>query len=86
MSGTDAVTARPGFKAMLERVASNGAKTIFGGVADRFARDVVVQETGYQWLHERGIALVPATAPDYFTTETPTSKLIRHDLGCRVGL
>src|SRR5215218_2687397 len=47
VSGADHITARPGFAAMMEHIASNGVRTIVVETANRFARDLIVQETGY---------------------------------------
>src|SRR3954451_6963025 len=46
VSGSDHVTTRPGFTAMMERIARNGLRTIIVETANRFARDLIVQETG----------------------------------------
>jgi DNA invertase Pin-like site-specific DNA recombinase len=43
VSGADPVTERPGFQAMLQRIASNGIRTIIVESPDRFARDLAVQ-------------------------------------------
>src|SRR5271170_5812751 len=43
VSGADPVTDRPGFVEMLERLLSNGARTIVVESRDRFARDLMVQ-------------------------------------------
>jgi DNA invertase Pin-like site-specific DNA recombinase len=48
---------------------------------DRFARDLTVQLTGHDFLKSLGISLIPATAPDFFTEETPTAVLVRQVLG-----
>jgi DNA invertase Pin-like site-specific DNA recombinase len=81
VSGADHITARPGFAAMMERIASNGVRTIVVETANRFARDLIVQETGYAMLKERGIELIAADKPDAFLDDTPTAKLIRQVLG-----
>ena len=81
VSGADAIDQRPGFVQMLQRVASNGAKTIIVELPDRFARDLMVQLTGHDMLKAQGIALVPASAPDFFTDDTPTAVLVRQVLG-----
>jgi hypothetical protein len=44
VSGADHVTARLGFAAMMERIAGNGVRTIIVETANRFARDLIVQE------------------------------------------
>ena len=51
------------------------------GKRDRFARDLTVQLTGHDFLKSLGISLAPATAPDFFTEDTPTAMLVRHVLG-----
>ncbi|MER9450158.1 recombinase family protein [Mesorhizobium sp. M0254] len=81
VSGADAVTARPGFSAMLERLLSNGVRTILVETASRFARDLIVQETGYEMLKSRGIELIAVDSPDSFVGDTPTATLIRQVLG-----
>jgi DNA invertase Pin-like site-specific DNA recombinase len=81
VNGTDPVTERPGFKAMLDRIASNGVRCILVESPDRFARDLTVQLTGHDFLKSLGIVLIPATAPDFFTEDTPTAVLVRQVLG-----
>ena len=43
VKGADPVTERPGFAAMLDRIAGNGVRTIVVESPDRFARDLAVQ-------------------------------------------
>ncbi len=81
VSGADPVTERPGFMEMLRRVVSNGAKTIIVESPDSFARDLAVQLAGHDMLKSQGIALIPATAPDFFIEDTPTAVLVRQVLG-----
>jgi DNA invertase Pin-like site-specific DNA recombinase len=81
VSGADPIDQRPGFMEMLRRVASNGAKTILVESPDRFARDLAVQLAGHDKLKAEGIALVPASAPDFFLEDTPTAVLVRQVLG-----
>ena len=81
VSGADPVTARPGFSAMLERLLSNGVRTILVETASRFARDLIVQETGFEMLKSRGIELIAVDSPDSFVADTPTANLIRQVLG-----
>jgi DNA invertase Pin-like site-specific DNA recombinase len=49
--------------------------------ASRFARDLIVQETGWRFLQERGIELIAAESPEAFVADTPTAVLIRQILG-----
>jgi len=81
VSGADAIDQRPGFVAMLERLATNGAKTIIVESPDRFARDLAVQLAGHDKLKGMGVEIIPASAPDFFTEDTPTAVLVRQVLG-----
>ena len=44
------IDVRPGFAAALEKIAGNGVRTIIVETANRFARDLIVQEIGYRRL------------------------------------
>ena len=57
---------RPSFKDMLDHIAGNGVRTIIVESPDRFARDLAVQLAGHDFLRNLGVALIPATAPDFF--------------------
>jgi DNA invertase Pin-like site-specific DNA recombinase len=81
IGGADPITERPGFARMLERIAGNGVRTILVESPDRFARDLIVQMTGHDYLKKLGVDLVPTSAPDFFLEDTPTAKLIRQVLG-----
>ncbi len=81
VSGADAVTERPGFIAMLDRIAGNGVRVIIVESPDRFALDLAVQLAGHDYLKRLGVMLVPASAPDFFLEDTPTAVLVRQVLG-----
>jgi len=81
VSGADRIDDRPGFREMLQHLASNGAKTIIVESPDRFARDLAVQLAGHDMLKALGILIIPASAPDFFTEDTPTAVLVRQVLG-----
>jgi DNA invertase Pin-like site-specific DNA recombinase len=81
VKGTDAVTERPGFKDMLDRIATNSVRTIIIESPNRFARDLAVQLAGHDFLKNLGVSLIPATAPDFFLEDTPTAVLVRQVLG-----
>jgi DNA invertase Pin-like site-specific DNA recombinase len=81
VSGADPVDQREGFTALLAWCAENDVKTILVENASRFARDLIVQETGHAMLTRDGFALIAADDPDAFTADTPTAKLIRQILG-----
>jgi DNA invertase Pin-like site-specific DNA recombinase len=67
VSGADSVDKRAGFAEMLQHLAANGAKTIIVESPDRFARDLAVELAGHDMLKDLGIAIIPASAPDFFT-------------------
>ena len=77
VSGADAIEARPGFAALLARIAGNGVRTIIVETANRFARDLMVQEVGFAMLRDLGVTLIAADSPTSFLDDGPTSKLIR---------
>jgi DNA invertase Pin-like site-specific DNA recombinase len=81
VSGADHIDARPGFAHILETIAGNGVRTIIVETANRFARDLMVQEAGCARLKAAGINLIAADKPDGFADDTPTAKLVRQILG-----
>ncbi len=80
VSGADALDARPGFAEAHKRIAANGVRTITVETASRFARDLIVAETGFWRLRDAGITLIAADAPNSFLDDTPTSAFIRQVL------
>lgn len=81
VSGADHISDRPGFSALLDRIAGNGVGVVLVEDATRFARDLIVQMTGHELLKRLGVELVPANAPDHFREDTPTAVLVRQILG-----
>lgn len=79
--GDDRLEARPGFAAMLERLAGSDVKVVIVEDASRFARDLIIQLTGHDHLKKLGITLIAANAPNHFMEDTPTAVLIRQVLG-----
>jgi DNA invertase Pin-like site-specific DNA recombinase len=65
----------------LEQRRVNGVRTILVESPDRFARDLAVQLAGHDYLKNLGVALIPASAPDFFLEDTPTAVLVRQVLG-----
>ena len=78
--GANPVSERSGFAEMLERLMSNGARTIIVESPDRFARDLMVL-AGHDMLKARGVTLIAASAPTRFVEDTPTAVLVRQALG-----
>ena len=81
VSGSDSIQDRAGFSEMMGYMQGNGARTIVVESASRFARDMIVQETGYHLLKKQGIELIAADAPEQFLSDTPSARLIRQILG-----
>lgn len=81
VKGADPVDQRPGFAAMMKHIAGNGVCTIIVETASRFARDLIIQETGWRYLRDNGITLIAADSPEAFLDETPTAVMIRQILG-----
>lgn len=82
VSGADAIDVRPGFRALLSYLADNAdVRVILVETANRFARDLIVQETGYRLLQERGIELIAVDSPSGFLDDTPTAQLVRQVMG-----
>jgi DNA invertase Pin-like site-specific DNA recombinase len=86
VSGADPLEAREGFVTLLARIAGNGARTILVETANRFARDLVVQETGWKMLRDKGIELIAVDSPSAFLDDTPTAIFIRQVLGAAAQL
>ena len=81
VKGADRIDERAGFAELLAHIASNGVRTILVETASRFARDLIVQETGYQKLKGLGIELIAVDSPESFLADGPTANLIRQVLG-----
>src|SRR5580704_16205096 len=81
VSGADPLDQREGFKLLLQRITSNGVRTILVETANRFARDLMVQETGWRLLQGLGVELIAVDSPSSFVDDTPTAVLIRQILG-----
>ncbi|MEC9267578.1 MAG: recombinase family protein [Pseudomonadota bacterium] len=81
VSGADPIADRPGFSKALAWIAENEPDAILVESPDRFARDLTVQLVGHDMLKGLGIDLIPTSAPDHFTDETPTAVMVRQILG-----
>lgn len=81
VSGADPIDQREGFTSLLAWAQEHGIKTIIVESASRFARDLIVQETGYSLLTAQGFTLIAADDPDAFTADTPTARMVRQILG-----
>jgi DNA invertase Pin-like site-specific DNA recombinase len=81
VKGADPVDQRPGFAAMLAHIAGNGVRTVIVENASRFARDLIIQETGWRFLRDMGVTLIAADRPDAFLDDGPTATMVRQILG-----
>jgi DNA invertase Pin-like site-specific DNA recombinase len=81
VKGADPVDQRPGLTAALTHIAGNGVQTVIVETAGRFARDLIVQETGWRFLRDMGIAIIAADSPDSFVDDGPTAVMVRQILG-----
>ncbi len=57
VSGTDPIETRPGFSALLDRIESNGVRTVIVEDATRFARELITQELGIVALVTRPLPM-----------------------------
>src|SRR6266498_2020627 len=64
VSGADPIEVRPGFSALLDRLESNGVRTVVVEDASRFARDLVAQELGLLLLIKRDVRVLTASGDD----------------------
>jgi DNA invertase Pin-like site-specific DNA recombinase len=60
VSGTDKIEDRPGFAALLDRIDSNGVRTVIVEDQSRFARDMQAHVLGLALLRGRGVTLLTA--------------------------
>jgi DNA invertase Pin-like site-specific DNA recombinase len=71
ISGDMPVHERPGFTALLDRVDSNGVRTVIVESADRSARKMLVAELGILLLINRGVTLLTAGDENLTDTDDP---------------
>lgn len=82
VSGADHLSYRAGFSELLAFIEANSdVRTIVVETANRFARDLIVQETGFAMLRDMGVELVAADSPSSFLEDTPTARMVRQILG-----
>jgi DNA invertase Pin-like site-specific DNA recombinase len=64
VSGADPIDTRPGFRALLDRIVSNGVSTVIVEDASRFARTLMVQEAGIATLAGIGVRVLTSRGDD----------------------
>ena len=70
VSGADAIEDRPGFAALLDRIESNGVRTVIVEDVSRFAREMRAHVLGVALLRERGVRLLSAVDGQNLTEDT----------------
>ncbi len=81
VSGTKELSDRPGLARLLDRLESNGVRTVVVERADRLARDLMVQEVILGQFAKIGARILTADGVDLTTGDDPTRRLIRQVLG-----
>lgn len=82
VSGTRELAARPGLAALLDRLESNGVRTVLVERADRLARDLMVQEVIVAQFARAQARILTADGVDLTSEgDDPTRRLIRQILG-----
>lgn len=81
VSGTKELAGRPGLARLIDRLESNGVRTVIVERADRLARDLMVQEVILGQFAKIGARIVTADGVDLTSSDDPTRRLIRQVLG-----
>jgi DNA invertase Pin-like site-specific DNA recombinase len=81
VSGADPIETRPGFSALLDRIETNGVRTVIVEDASRFARELVTQELGIIALIKRGVRVLTANGDDLTDSSDPSRKMMRQTAG-----
>jgi DNA invertase Pin-like site-specific DNA recombinase len=81
VSGADPILDRPGFMDMLTEISGDGVRTILVETANRFARDLMVQELGFRYLKDQEITLIAVDKPDSFLDHSPMAVAFRQMMG-----
>ena len=81
VSGSDALEARPGFAALLDRLEANGVSTVILEDSSRLARDLLTQELGIVSLIERKVRVFTTSGDDITATDDPMKVAMRQIAG-----
>jgi DNA invertase Pin-like site-specific DNA recombinase len=81
VSGADPIEGRPGFKALLERIVSNGVNTVIVEDASRFARTLMVQEAGIAMLVGLGVQVMTSRGDDLTDSDDEMRVAMRQIVG-----
>ena len=81
VSGTVALMFRPAWRKLIDYCEKHCIDTILFEDSSRFARDLVIQESGYKEMTGQGYNLVSTTTPGQFLHDSPEATLVRQLLG-----
>ena len=81
ISGTTNILERKEFVKMLSYCEEHSIDTILFEGSDRLSRDLIVNETSYEYLTKLGYTLISVKNDKTFTETTPTGILVRQILG-----
>jgi len=81
VSGTKELADRPGLARLIDRLESNGVRTVIVERADRLARDLMAQEVILGQFAKLGARILTADGVDLTSSDDPTRRLIRQVLG-----
>ncbi len=74
VSGADLVQERQGFAEMLDRIESNGVRTVLVEHQDRFARDMEPAVLGLMLMKARGVTVIDSRGGDLTDPQDPMQK------------
>jgi DNA invertase Pin-like site-specific DNA recombinase len=81
VSGADPIESRAGFTALLDRIESNGVRTVIVEDASRFARELMTQELGILALINRGVRVLTSNGDDLTDSTDPSRVMMRQIAG-----
>lgn len=81
VSGADQLGSREGWSALMDRILSNGVRTVIVEDASRFARELMVQEQGILELRKAGVTVLTANGDDLTASNDPGRTMIRQIMG-----
>jgi DNA invertase Pin-like site-specific DNA recombinase len=73
--------ARPGFSSLLDRLESNGVRTVVVEDVQPLGRDLVAQELGLLLLIKRGVRVLTVSGDDLTDTSDPSRVMMRQIAG-----
>jgi DNA invertase Pin-like site-specific DNA recombinase len=80
VSGTRELQHRPALAELVDKLSTNGVRTVIIEKLDRLARDLMVQETIIADWRKKGIELISVAEPD-LCVDDPSRKLVRQMFG-----